>query len=245
MRQMWRAGALLLVLASTVVGCEDGGGNASGGDGRSQGSAQVGADRVCHGALSAEGVKALGVMTAVKKYAPDDVRTDPARAVAELVASYVPGTPTDPTTFTQEAKGRACKVTPAGGPLWDAEVDLSFVAKENAKGTYRLGPNVAYADEVMAELYFPCQSPRLPGNEDGPLVVKAALRSSPHSGKRTPGSAAETERLRRANLTFLNSVAYAAAKSLRCSGNGGVRQVAAVENAPSPEPPNTSPPVAG
>ncbi|MEU0986629.1 hypothetical protein [Streptomyces sp. NPDC005953] len=213
----WQAAASVLLVGAlglSLVSCS--GKDGDGGDGSDQ--KLVGAGEICEGVFTAPAARqALTKVTDADRFAQNSVANGLDKTVSNILFDYESSGP---------SKGRESSVCHvyADGPSDLEDVSLAFALDDGefldskdiaARLTaYQLGRR-ALAGNNYASQYFLCTSPKLGSTEDDPAVVRGELRvRSEPSG--------DVRELSAANMTLLNSAAFAVAKKLGCTGDGGL-----------------------
>lgn len=145
-----------------------------------------------------------------------------ASAAAELAAGH-------DRTHTDVVDGTdACSIYAPQSHLSRISVKVAVVAKVDAGETptddgaeFHLGSVVGYGFTAYADVFVPCESPRLtPIEGKRPMVRTRLWLYHPAAGLDAPRS--QSVKVWRSNVLVANAVAYAVAKDLKCADAGGL-----------------------
>lgn len=209
-------GAVALALG-VLAACGGGGDNE---DADPQGKDLVSAEKLCDGIFSKNSVRALQDVTGVTKFQSIHTGDGLEGTVKKIVEEY------DPDGASPQLHDfDLCLVyKPTSGGLSDIDItfslndgkDVGRGGKDPSFAKYKIGRE-ALANTKVAVLYAECVSPKMPGSESSPALLRGELR---HRGE-PDGSA---EKVRKANLTLVNSAALALSKRLECRENAGLSE---------------------
>ncbi|MER5226759.1 hypothetical protein [Streptomyces flaveus] len=199
------------VLAASMLALAGLAGCSGGSEDSDEKSATAG--ELCEGSLSTDAARAVESISGSKVFVPYD-SSKVSEAAEELIVDQGLG----------ETKSRSvCPIyTPSSGDFAAIQILFSVDTGDSLGKSghaasfkeYAVGRK-ALASPQKAVLYVECRSSKFTGAENSPVLLRGALNNSDEPE-------GDTEKLRRANLTVLHSVALALTKELGCADKAGL-----------------------